>query len=123
VLVNVPQYAVTVLLVEFRLENRPAVLFGPVQVPDSTSPLIVPRKVNPLPERFSVFVDESKVPVRAVVLLPVTCRLPVAATVVAWAWSVATNGNRKNEAADAATRACTVTVSVPRCPPLPAKVP
>ena len=92
-------------------------------MPETPVPLDVPLKVNPPPERSTALVDELKVPLRDVVLPPMTCTLPEAATAVAWAWSVATNGQRNKEGEDAATWAGTVTVRVPLCPPLPAMVP
>jgi hypothetical protein len=60
--VNVPQYAVTEFCVEFKLENPP-VLLGPVYVPDSTVPLIVPVNVKPPPDKITLFAVESNVPV------------------------------------------------------------
>jgi hypothetical protein len=57
--VNVPQYVVTDVCVEFRLENPPLLLFSPVYVPDNTPPLIVPVNVKPPPDRVTVFDEGS----------------------------------------------------------------
>jgi hypothetical protein len=65
----VPQYAVTAICVEFRLENPP-VLPDPVYVPDSTPPLIAPVNVSPPPDKLTPLVAESKVPVSGIVLPP-----------------------------------------------------
>jgi hypothetical protein len=74
----VPQYAVTVFVVAFSVENPPVLLLVPVYVPDSTPLLIVPLKVNPPPDRLTASVAESKDPVNAVVLPPARWTLPVA---------------------------------------------
>ena len=57
------QYCVTELVVESTPEKAPLVLVGPRYVPVTTPCAAAPVNVNPPPERFRLFVDESYVPV------------------------------------------------------------
>jgi hypothetical protein len=100
-----------VVFVAFRLENAPSLLLEPVYFPASTPTLTVPANVNPPPDRFTAFVDESDVPVNAVVVPPATCTLPETCDTA--------NGLIVEEVMVAGI----VTLSVPVCPPLPPIVP
>jgi hypothetical protein len=74
-----PQYTVTMPPVELRVEKAPLALLGPVYVPPSTPPVLMPpENVYPPPERLTARAVSSKVPVNDTALPPAGRTIPVA---------------------------------------------
>jgi hypothetical protein len=108
--VTVPQYTVTTLVVELRLE-KPPLMPEPVYVPDSTPRVMMPVNANVPPERATELVAESYVPVSVVVFPPVRWTLPD------------TCDTASGRIVRLVTVVWIVRLSVPLWPPLPAIVP